>query len=102
MRWRLHLHHEHGTHDIPNVIEGDTVNVPAGLAIQSVGLEPEPDTTVIPPTSVPGGPAEPTFAEPEPASELLIADETGNLNQTATTATSTPEPASGDVAGLTP
>ncbi len=67
MRWRLHLHHEHGTHDIPNVIEGDTVNVPAGLAIQSVGLEPEPDTTVIPPTEVPGGPPEPTFAEPEPA-----------------------------------
>ena len=63
MRWRIHLHHEHGTHDIPNVIEGDTVNVPAGLAIQSVGLEPEPDTTVIPPTAVPGGPPEPSFGE---------------------------------------
>lgn len=63
MRWRIHLHHEHGTHDIPNVIEGDTVNVPAGLAIQSVGLEPEPESTVIPPTSVPGGPAEPSFGE---------------------------------------
>lgn len=83
MRWRIRLHHEHGTHDIPNVIEGDTVNVPAGLAIQSVGLEPEPESTVIPPTSVPGGPPEPAFAEPGPPEP-------------------TPEAASGEAAGLTP
>jgi len=84
MRWRIHLHHEHGTHDIPNVIEGDTVNVPAGLVIRSVGLEPEPESTVIPPTSVPGGPPEPTFAEPEATPEPI------------------PEVASDEAAGLTP
>jgi hypothetical protein len=90
MRWRIHLHHEHGTHDIPNVIEGDTVNVPAGLAIQSVGLEPEPDTTVIPPTSVPGGPAEPVFAEP------------GSTAEPAPILAQKEEAASGEAAGLTP
>ena len=63
MRWRIHLHHEHGTATIPNVIEGDTVNIPEGLAIRSVGLEPEPDQSVIVPTAVPGGPPEPSFGE---------------------------------------